>query len=76
VTGPLVLTNASWSSGVFSFDVLCTNGQQLTVEFTNVLTAVNWTKLITTNSTGPKVHIVSTQAVSYPSLFYRARNGP
>ena len=75
-SGQLVLTNASWSPGVFSFDVLCTNGQTVTVEYTNVLTAVNWTKLLTTNSPGPKFHVDSPQAAVYPSLFYRARNGP
>jgi hypothetical protein len=74
--GQLVLTNASWTPGVFSFDVLCTNGQTVTVEYTNVLTAVNWTKLLTTNSPGTQFHVVSPQATSYPSLFYRARNGP
>ncbi len=75
-TGPLVLTNASWSPGVFSFDVICTNGQTVTVEYTSVLSAGAWPKLITTNSPGTRVHIVSPQAGSYPSLFYRARNGP
>jgi hypothetical protein len=74
--GQLVLTNASWTPSVFSFDVLCTNGQTVTVEYTNVLTAVNWTKLLTTNSPGTQFHVVSPQATSYPSLFYRARNGP
>ena len=75
-TGQLVLTNASWSPGVFSFDVLCTNGQTVTVEYTNKLSAGPWPKLLTTNSPGSQFHVVSTQAVSHPSLFYRARNGP
>lgn len=75
-TGALVLTNASWTPGIFSFDVLCTNGQTVTVEYTNVVTALNWTKLLTTNSPGTRFHVVSPQAGSYPSLFYRARNGP
>ena len=75
-SGPLVLANASWTPGVFSFDVLCTNGQIVTVEYTNVLKAVNWTRLLTTNSPGTQFHVVSTQAAAYPSLFYRARNGP
>ncbi|MCC6820432.1 MAG: Ig-like domain-containing protein [Verrucomicrobia subdivision 3 bacterium] len=76
VTGPLVLTNANWAPGAFSFDVLCTNGQTVTIEYTNVLSAGAWPKLLTTNSPGPRVHIVSPQAGSAPSLFYRARNGP
>lgn len=74
--GPLVLTNASWSAGVFSFDVLCTNGQIVTIEYTNVLSAGPWPKLLTATNTGTKVHIDSPQAGSYPSLYYRARNGP
>lgn len=76
VTGPLVLTNASWSSGVFSFDVVCTPGQIVTVEYTNVLSAGSWPKLLTTNSPGNRVRIVSPQAGSNAALFYRARNGP
>lgn len=76
VTGPLVLTNASWSSGAFSFDVLCTPGQTLTVEYTNVLAAGAWPILLTTNSPGTRVHIVSSQAATNKSLFYRARSGP
>lgn len=72
----LVLTNASWTPGSFSFDVICTNGQTVTVEYTNVLTAVNWPKLLTTNSPGSRFHVVSPQAVSNKFLYYRARNGP
>ncbi|MFO1513939.1 MAG: hypothetical protein U1F83_13650 [Verrucomicrobiota bacterium] len=75
-TGQLILTNANWTPSAFSFDVLCTNGQTVTVEYTNKLSAAPWPKLLTTNSPGPKFHVVSTQAVLYPSLFYRARNGP
>lgn len=77
VAGPLVLTNASWSSGVFSFDVRCTPGQTVTIE-TNVLASAAgpWPKLLTTNSPGALFHIVSPQAGSSPSVFYRARNGP
>jgi hypothetical protein len=71
----LVLTNANWASGLFSFDVLCTTGQIFTVEYTNALRAGAWTKLLTTNSPGSRVHIVSPQAISNSSLLYRARNG-
>ena len=74
---PPVLTNASWSLGVFSFDVVSTPGQIVTVEYTtNVLSAGPWPTLLTTNSPGTMFHIVSPQAGSNPSLFYRARNGP
>jgi len=74
--GPLVLTNASWAPGVFSFDVVCTNGQTVTIEYTNIPSAGAWPKLLTATSTGPRLHIDSPQAGSAPSLFYRARNGP
>jgi hypothetical protein len=75
-TGQLILTNANWTPSAFSFDVLCTNGQTVTIEYTNALSSGTWPKLLTTNSTGSLVHIVSTQSVSSPRLFYRARNGP
>lgn len=71
----LVLTNAAWSPGAFSFDVICTNGQTVTIEYTNILTAGPWPKLLTTNNPGTMFHVVSTQAVTQPRLFYRARNG-
>jgi hypothetical protein len=48
----------------------------VTVEFTNVLTAGVWPKLLTTNSPGTRFHVDSPQAASHQSLFYRARNGP
>jgi hypothetical protein len=72
----LVLTNASWTPSQFSFDVLCTPGQTVTVEFTNVLTAGVWPKLLTTNSPGAQFRVVSPHSVSNKSLLYRARNGP
>ncbi len=75
-SSPLVLTNASWAPGIFSFDVLCAPGQTVTIEYTNVLSAGAWPKLLTTNSPGSRVHIVSPQAGTIPSLFYRARTGP
>ena len=76
-TVPLVLTNAIWTPGVFSFDILSTNGQIVTVEYTNVLSSGAWPKLLTiTNDSGELLHIVSPQAVSNQFLFYRARNGP
>ena len=74
-SGPLILTNADWSPGVFSFDVLCLPGQTVTVDYTSVLSAGAWSKLLTTNSPGPRFHVDSPQAGSHPSLFYRARNG-
>ena len=74
--GRLVLTNANWANGIFSFDVLSPNAQIVTVEYTAALPAVTWTHLLTTNNPGAQVHVVSTQAVAQPSLFFRAREGP
>lgn len=75
-TGLLVLTNANWTTGAFSFDVLCTNGQTVTVEYTNVITAGPWPKLLTTNSPGTQFHVVAPPNGTNTSRFFRARNGP
>ena len=72
----LVLTNASWGAGGFSFNVVCTNGQTVTVEYTNVMGPGTWPKLLTTNSPGSLIRVVSPQSLSNQYLFYRARNGP
>jgi hypothetical protein len=74
---PLVLTNATLSGGSFSFNVLCSTGQTLTVvSTTNVgLPAAQWPALLTTNSPGSRVHISDPRAATNRSLFYRARNG-
>ena len=53
--GRLLLTNANWASGVFSFDVLSTNVPNVTVEYTAALPAVNWTTLLTTNNPGAQI---------------------
>jgi hypothetical protein len=75
VQSPLVLTNARWTGGVFSFDVLCNSGQVVTVEFTNRVGAGPWTKLLTTTNAGTQFHVVPPSNPP-PSQFYRARNGP
>ena len=73
--GQLLLTNSNWAPGNFGFDVLCTNGQTVTVEFTNVLRPGPWPKFLTTNGPGTQVHIVSSQSVSNKSLFDPAHRG-
>ncbi len=73
-----ILTNATWTSGTFSFDILTSTGQQVTVvSSTNAHNALaSWPVLVTTNSTGPKVHISDPHSSTNKALFYRARNGP
>jgi hypothetical protein len=76
VVAPIV-TNADWSGGVFAFDLLTSSGQTVTVlSTTNPANPVaNWPILLTTNSSGPSIHITDPRAGTNPALFYRARNG-
>jgi hypothetical protein len=73
-----ILTNAAWAAGVFSFDILTSTGQVVTVvSSTNVHTSLaSWPVLVTTNSTASKVHISDPRTSTNKALFYRARNGP
>lgn len=74
ISGPLVLTNANYA-GTFSFDVLCSPGQDVTVEYrTNLVTGL-WQTLLTTNSPGSRFRAVAPQAITNRSMFFRARNG-
>jgi hypothetical protein len=73
--GPLTLTNAVWSGGVFSFDVTSGAGQTLTVEYNSTLRSNQWHTLVTTNSPAGLVHIVDPQSSTNRYLFYRARTG-
>jgi len=73
--GLLMLTNAAYASGSFSFDVLCSIGQTVTVEFKTNLSANVWQTLLTTNSPGNRFHAVSPQAATNRFLFFRARSG-
>lgn len=74
-SGPLVLTNAVYSPANFSFDVLCSPGQTVTVECRTNLAAGGWTPLLTTNSPGSRFRSVAPQATTNRFLFFRARNG-
>jgi hypothetical protein len=74
--GPLILTNPVYASGTFSFDVLCSSGQTVVVEYKTNLAVAPWQTLLTTNSPGSSFHAVAPQAVTNRSLFFRARNGP
>jgi hypothetical protein len=72
---PLVLTNAAWASGVFSFDVTSAAGQTLTVEYSTALQPGSWNTLLTTNSAPGDVKITDPAPVTNPRRFYRARTG-
>jgi hypothetical protein len=75
-TGPLILTNAAYSSGSFSFDVICATGQTVTVEYRTNLATGLWQPLFTkTNSAESLFHAVAPQAATNRSMFFRARNG-
>lgn len=74
-TGPLILTNAAYVPANFSFDVLCSTGQTVTVEYRTNLAAGQWTTLLTTNSPGSRFRAVAPQAATNRFLFFRARNG-
>lgn len=71
----LVLTNPVFAPANFSFDVLCTTNQTVTVEYRTNLAAGQWQSLLTTNSPGSRFRAVSPQATTNRSLFFRARNG-
>lgn len=75
--GSLMLTNATYASGSFSFDVSCTAGQTFTLlSATNPAAASNaWQSLLTTNPAGSKVHYTDSRAATNKMLFYRGRNG-
>ena len=73
--GALILTNATWRPGAFSFDVMSEAGATLTVEYSSTLRSNQWQKLLTTNSPAARVHITDPQSSTNPQLFYRARNG-
>ena len=72
-----VVTNIAWSAGSFSFDVLTTTGQTLTVvSSTNcALPLAQWPVLLTTNSPGVRVHVTDTRPATSRGMVYRVRNG-
>jgi Bacterial Ig-like domain len=76
VTGPLVLTNAAYAPSNFAFDVLCSPGQIVTVEYRTNLAAGLWRTLLTTTSAANRFRAVAPQAATNRALFFRARNGP
>ena len=75
VTGPLVLTNAVHAPANFSFDVLCSPGQVVTVEYRTNLAAGLWRTLLSTTSAANRFRAVAPQAATNRALYFRARNG-
>jgi hypothetical protein len=73
--GPLILTNAVFVPANFSFDVLCSTNQTVTVEYRTNLVVGQWQILLTTNSPGGRFRSVAPQAATNRFLFFRARNG-
>lgn len=73
-TGPLILTNSTWSGGALSFDVTSSAGQIFTVEYSATMRTNQWQTLLTTNSATGRVRI--THAATNQYLFYRARKNP
>ena len=73
-TGPLILTNAALSVGVFRFNVLSSPGQTFTVEYSSTMRTNQWLTLLTTNSATGVVQITHPATNQY--FFYRARKVP
>lgn len=71
----IVFTNMSHSSSAFSFDLNCSIGQVLTVEYATNLSTAPWLTLLTTNPTVPRIHFSDPRAATNRSIFYRARTG-
>ena len=74
-TGPLILTNAVYAPGNFAFDVLCSPGQTVTVEYRTNLAAGLWRTLLVTTSSANRFRAVAPQATTNRAMFFRARNG-
>jgi len=59
----------------FSFDVLCSPGQTVTVEYRTNLAAGLWRTLLVTTSSANRFRAVAPQASTNRALYFRARNG-
>jgi hypothetical protein len=73
---PLILTNASWSSRTFSFDVTSAAGQSLIIQYNMSFASNQWQTLLTTNSATGRVRVSDSLNTSNSHLIYRARTGP
>ena len=73
--GLLILTNAVHTPANFAFDVLCSPGQVVTVEYRTNLSAGLWRTLLSTTSSATHFHAIAPQASTNRALYFRARNG-
>jgi hypothetical protein len=73
--GPVTLTNASWSSGAFSFNVLSDVGQSLIIQFNSSFASGPWQTLVATNSATGVVQVTDSVNTGKPSVVYRAQLG-
>lgn len=76
--GPLDLVNPVIGSGSMSFDVTCSVGQTFSIVYSSdpTLPLLQWSVLLTTNSSGTKIHYVDPRGMTARAMFYGARNGP
>lgn len=74
-TGSLILTNTVYAPSNFAFDVLCSPGQTVTVEYRTNLAAGLWRTLMVTTSSANRFRAVAPQASTNRALYFRARNG-
>lgn len=71
---PTRLENCALVDGKFSFEVVTTPSQVLTVETSPTMQAGSWQTLLTTNAPGSRVKIVDPRA-PVNTLFYRVKSG-
>jgi hypothetical protein len=70
-----LLTNAVWSSSSFSFDVVFTAGERVSVEYSSGSAGGPWKPLVSTNSLAGRVRIIDGSIAPDQSRVYRARSG-
>jgi hypothetical protein len=76
VTGPVTLTNASWSDHALSFNVISAPGQNLTVQYNTKLGVNPWQTLIATNSATGTLQVTDSSNTGNQSVIYRAFTSP
>jgi hypothetical protein len=75
-TGSLVMTNAAWAGGAFSFEVISSPGQAFAIENTSTLQPGQWQTWLSTNSPAGRLRLSDPRAAANNGLFYRVRSGP
>jgi hypothetical protein len=74
-TGPVVLTNASWSGHTLTFNVSSSSNQTVTIQYNTSLglASSTWKTLLTTNSATGVFHVTDSVNTGKSSVFYRAQ---